>query len=112
MPTDGDDTASLIVGDRLLSDLGERHAVETLLVAHLNTTKLKAHDGWIVATYILDVAGVLLVFPRQAIERVVLMSVHDTFLPKGVQTLYQLLCPGLGGLCFLCRRTGYYCHRR
>ena len=90
MPADGHDAAATVVVLDFLTHAGEGHAVEVLLVAHFNAAQLKAHDGRIVATDRLHVAGVLVVRPGETIERIVLMTEHDAFLPQHMQPVHQL----------------------
>ena len=86
MPAQSHDSTPLIVIDDFFCHTGEGDAVEVLLVAHLDSTKVEAHDGRIVSADILHVTGVLLIFPSQTIHRIVLMAVHNTLLTEGIQT--------------------------
>ena len=95
MPAEGDDAAALVVGNDFLGHTVEGHAVEVLAVAHLDAAQVEAHDGGIVATGVLHVAGVAVVLPRQAIHRVILMAIHNAFLPERVKPVQQLLGHGL-----------------
>ena len=86
MPAQSHDSTPLIVIDDFFCHTGEGDAVEVLLVAHLDSAKVEAHDGRIVAADVLHVTGVLLIFPSQTIHRIVLMAVHNTLLTEGIQT--------------------------
>ena len=110
MPADGDDATTLMMLDDLLSHLGEGHTVQILGVTHLDTTQFEAHHCGPVTTGILHITGVSLIFPCQAIERIVLMTKHITFLLQRLQTLHQLLTLCLLYDSFLstgCHHRGY-----
>ena len=96
------------MGNNLVVNTREGHAVQILGITHLDTAQVETHDGRIVAADILHVAAVGLVFPRQAIERIVLMAHHITSLLQGLQTLGQLL--GNGFLLHFLFSAGYHDH--
>ena len=50
--------------DNLLAHLREGYAVEILRITHLNTAEFKSHHGRPVATDVLHVARVRLIFPH------------------------------------------------
>ena len=89
MPADGDDAAALNVSHELLPDAQEGHAVEVFLVANLDAAKVEAHDGWIVADEVANVAAPPLPLPVETVEGIVLMAGHVTALLKGSQTVGQ-----------------------
>ena len=64
--------------EKFLSYACEWHAVEVLLVTHLNASDVEAHYGGVVARCFLCVAASALPLPCQAVEGVVLMSYHVT----------------------------------
>ena len=111
MPADGDDAPTLMVGNDFLSDLGKGHAVEALHVAHLNTAELETHHGRIVAASILHITRIILIFPGQSVERIVLMTEHDTFLAERVESLHQLLSLRLFRFSLLLCGAGGYSYR-
>ena len=84
-------TATLIMLYYLLRHASKRHAVQVLLVAHLNAAQFKSHHSRPVATGILHVAAVGHVIPCQPIERIVLMSKHITIVTQSVQSHNQLV---------------------
>ena len=87
MPAQGDDTTPLVVVDHLLGDTGERYAVQTLGVGHLDTAQFEAHHGGVVAAHVLHITTILVVFPGQTIHRVILMTEHIAFLTERIQSL-------------------------
>ena len=107
MPRNGDDTATLVVSDDFVVYAGKRHAVKVLVVTQLDAAQVEAHHGRIVAARVLHVAAVSLVLPRQAIERIVLMTHHVTLLLQGLQSLGQQVS---SGLLFLFLTTGCHHH--
>ena len=93
---------ALVVGNDFLSDLGKGHAVEALHVAHLNTAEFETHHGRIVTASILHITRIILILPGQPVERIVLMTEHDTFLAERVESLHQLLSLRLFRFSLLC----------
>ena len=72
----------------------ERYRIQVLVVAHLDAAQVKAHHTRVVANKVIGVGTALLPLPSDAIERVVLMAVHDAaFLQLG-EALNQLLRRG------------------
>ena len=108
MPADGDDTTTLHMRQQLIVDTGKWYAVEVLVVTHLDTSQIESHHGRIVTNGQLHVALTVFVSPTDAIERIILMSGHITFLIEGVHTLLQLLSQRLLRLRFLLRFTAHY----
>ena len=96
MPANRNNTTTLVVIDNLFGDTGKWHAVQILLVTHLNTTQFKAHHSRIVTANVFHVAAVFVVSPCQTVHGIILMAEHDTFLAQGVKSVQELL-----SLCFL-----------
>ena len=105
VPADGDDTPTLMVTDDFLADSCERHTVEVLGITHLDTTKVEAHNGGIIADGGKDIALACVPFPFQAIEGIILMAKHIATLLEALQTLQEQLGDG-GWLGFLRRSEG------
>ena len=70
-------------------DASKWNTVEVLLVAHLNTTKFKAHDGGIVAYGLKYITPAVFIGPTHTIERIILVSCHIPFLLKCCQMFCQ-----------------------
>ena len=91
MPRDGSNTAATHMCQQLFSDSGEGYAVQTLGIAHFNTSKLKAHDSGVIATDGQHIRAAAVPLPAEAIERVVLMTEHDATGTEVFQTPKQAL---------------------
>ena len=76
MPRDGDDAAPCMMVDDSLPDACEGHGIEVLQVALLYTSEVEAHHGGVVAHQLVCVRASLVPVPCDAVERVVLMTVH------------------------------------
>ena len=91
MPRDGDDAAPCMMVDDGLPDACEGHGIEVLQVALLYTAEVEAHHGGVVAHQLVCVRASLVPVPCDAVERVVLMTVHIPALLYLRQTFNQLL---------------------
>ena len=69
-----------MVGNNLIMHTREGDTIQILGVTYLNASQIETHHSRIVATDILHITAVGLVFPRYTIERIVLMAHHITFL--------------------------------
>lgn len=100
MPTDGDYTAALMVGDDLASHEIEGNGIEVLCITHLYAAEFEAHDSRVIAASLEYIAAVgcrgphraLLawgwtVCPAYTIERIILMPEHAALLLQYAQTV-------------------------
>ena len=87
MSADGNDTATLMVGDDLAAHQVEGHGVEVLKVAHLYTTEFKAHDSRVIAASFEDIAAVRLILPAYAVKGIILMPEHTALLLQHAQPM-------------------------
>ena len=78
MPTQGYDTATLMLSQNLLSHTVERNAVEIFLAVEFYLTEVESHHCRIVARSEEHVALSFIPFPGGTIHRVILMAQHDT----------------------------------
>ena len=74
MPTEGDDTAPLMLCDYFLPHDIERHPVEVLVRTQFESSQVESHDSGEVTADFEHIASSVFVFPCGAIYRIILMT--------------------------------------
>ena len=78
------------MGQQLIVYAGKGHAVQVLLIAHLYATQLKTHHRRVITHGQFHITLTILVSPANAVERIILMPGHVTFLLQTRQSVGQL----------------------